>query len=284
MKRFIAIIFIFLLAFSACKKSELNLINPNLPTPQASLATEGGPKQFGLGIIARVLANIPGEGTTNIMVTAMTNHSIMGDEEFSPYGNWGFRWTNQVYKVTLPNGTVVVNPFGVTQQVSLQGFNSRQAGERNAFQYEWAYCYYFIAQANTMLKSLENPDISFSGDPATKKATFKAWALWWKGYAYSRIGSMYLAGVINNEVGTTNNNFADHAAIVAEGNKQLDDCLATLNALQGNADYVATMKAIVASFNDNQDVVTPDMWKRQIYTLQARNLLANKKLKDMAAA
>jgi len=286
MKRFIAIIFISLLALSACKKSDLNLINPNLPTPQASLATEGGLKQFGLGIIARVLANIPGEGTTNIMVTAMTNHSIMGDEEFSPYGNWGFRWTNQVYKVTLPNGTVVPNPFGVTQQVSLQGFNSRQAGERNAFQYEWAYCYYFIAQANTMLKALENPDIKFSGDAATKKATLMAWAQWWKGYAYSRIGSMYLAGIINDDPGqgNTNDKFVAHDAIITEANKVFDDCLATLNTITENESYDEIMQAVVATFNDNTHIVTPAMWKRQINTYKARNLLVNKKASAMTAA
>jgi len=286
MKRNIAIIFTFLLAFSACKKSELNLINPNLPTPQASLATEGGLKQFGLGIIARVLANVPGEGNTNIMVTAMTNHSIMGDEEFLPYGNWGFRWVNQVYKVTLPNGTVVTNPFGVPQKTSLQSFNSRAAGELNAFQYEWAYCYYFIAQANTLLKALENPNIPFSGDAATKRATLKAWAQWWKGYAYSRIGSMYLAGVINDDpgLGNTNNTFVTHDAIIAEANKVFDDCLATLNGITDNESYHDIMTAVVASFNDNTHVVTPTMWKRQINTYKARNLIANKKVSAMTAA
>jgi hypothetical protein len=286
MKRNIAIIFTFLLAFSACKKSELNLINPNLPTPQASLATEGGLKQFGLGIIARVLANVPGEGNTNIMVTAMTNHSIMGDEEFSPYGNWGFRWVDQVYKVTLPNGTVVTNPFGVPQKTSLQSFNSRAAGELNAFQYEWAYSYYFIAQANTLLKALENADIPFSGDAATKRATLKAWAQWWKGYAYSRIGSMYLAGIINDDpgLGNTNNTFVTHDAIIAEANKVFDECLTTLNGITDNDSYRDIMTAVVASFNDNTHVVTPTMWKRQINTYKARNLIANKKVSAMTAA
>src|SRR5688500_15760654 len=139
MKRNIVILFISLLAFGACKKSELNLLNPNLPTPAASLGTEEGIKQFALGIVARALADIPGEGITNIMTTTMVNHSIMGDEAFSPYGNWGFRWVDQVHRITLPDGSVVVNPFGVKQQVSLQSFNSRAAGELNAFQYEWAY-------------------------------------------------------------------------------------------------------------------------------------------------
>ena len=286
MKRNIVIIFILLLAVSACKKSKLDLLNPNLPTPTASLATEDGLKQFALGTIARVLANIPGEGVTNIMVTSMTNHSIMGDEIFSPYGNWGFRWVDQVYKVTLPSGTVVTNPFGVPQQSSLQSFNSRSAGELNAFQYEWAYNYYFIAQSNTLLKALENPDIVFSGDAATKKATLKAWALWWKGYSYSRIGSMYLAGIINNDpgLGNTNNGFVDHNAIIAEANKVFDDCLATLNGISENDSYDDVMTAIVATFNDNQNVVTPDMWKRQINSYKARNLLANKKVSAMTAA
>lgn len=274
----------FLLLAVSCKKSSLELQNPNAPTPESSLKTEAGLQAFSLGVLQRMVTNVPDEGQTNIFFIAMAIHSALGDEVFQPYGNYSIRWVNQPLKITLPSGQVVVNPNGIDQKTQLQGFNSRDAGERNAFMYEWSSCYYIITQCNQLLKSLESPDLSLSGDVATKKATFKAWAQWWKGYAYSRIGSMYLAGVINNEVGTTNNNFVDHAAIVAEGNKQLDDCLATLNTLQGNADYVATMKAIVASFNDNQDVVTPDMWKRQIYTLQARNLLANKKLKDMAAA
>ena len=286
MKKYIAIAFILLLILPACRKSELNLLNPNLPTPTASLATEDGLKQFSLGIIARVLANIPGEGTTNIMVSSWTNHSISGDEAFSPYGNWGFRWVDQVFKVTLPNGTVVTNPFGVTQQVSLQGFNSRQAGERNAFQYEWGFCYYFIAQANTLLKALENPAISFSGDAATKKATMKAWAQWWKAYAYSRIGSIYLAGIINDDpgLGNTNDQFVTHDAIITEANKIFDECITTLNGIDANDAYNEIMTAIVASFDDNVNVVTPDMWIRQINSYKARNLMVNKKVSVMTAA
>jgi len=286
MKRSISIILILLLAFSACKKSELDLLNPNLPTPEASLSTEDGLKQFALGIIARVTANIPGEGNTNIMVTSMTNHSIMGDEAFSPYGNWGFRWVDQVHKITLPSGSVVVNPFGVNQKTSLQSFNSRAAGELNAFQYEWAYNYYFIAQANTILDALENPDIAFSGDAATKRATLKAWAQWWKGYAYSRIGSIYLAGIINNDPGkgNTNNTFVTHDAIIVEANRVFDECLATLNGITENDSYDEVMTAIVATFNDNTHIVTPAMWKRHINTYKARNLLANKKISAMTAA
>jgi hypothetical protein len=286
MKRNIAIAFILLLAFSACKKSELNLLNPNLPTPTASLATEEGLKQFALGIITRSLANVPGEGITNIMTTTMVNHSIMGDESFSPYGNWGFRWVDQVHKVTLPNGTVVVNPFGVKQQVSLQSFNSRAAGELNAFQYEWAYNYYFIAQANALLKALENPDVVFAGDADTKRNTLKAWGQFWKGYSYSRIGSMFLAGIINNDPGqgVTNNTFVTHDAIIAEANRVFDECLTTLNGITQNASYDEVMTAIVATFNDNLNIVTPDMWKRQVNTYKARNLLANKKVSAMTPA
>ena len=286
MKRNIAIAFILLLVFSACKKEKLNLLNPNLPTPTASLATEDGLKQFALGIITRSLANVPGEGITNIMTTTMVNHSIMGDEAFSPYGNWGFRWVDQVHKVTLPNGTVVVNPFGVKQQVSLQSFNSRAAGELNAFQYEWAYNYYFIAQANTLLKALENPDVVYTGDADTKRNTMKAWAQFWKAYSYSRIGSMYLAGIINNDPGqgVTNNTFVTHDAIIAEANRVFDECLATLNSITRNASYDEVMTAIVATFNDNLNIVTPDMWKRQVNTYKARNLLVNKKVSAMTAA
>src|ERR1044071_6022186 len=210
---FIAII----LLLGSCKKSELQQENPNQPSPNSSLTTEGGLIAYGAGILQRSIVPVPNSGNSNILTVALTNHSIMGDEEFLPYGNFAFRWVNQVYRVTLPSGTVITNPFGETQQASLQGFNSRQSADLNAFQYEWQVCYFFISQANTILNALDNPAISYTGNAATKKATLKAWAYWWKGFSYSRLGSMYLSGIINNDPGTgvTNANFVDHNALIA---------------------------------------------------------------------
>jgi hypothetical protein len=263
MKKYIISILILLMLGTACKKSSLQLSDPNNPTPDQSLTTEAGLKTFALGIIQKTVATVPDEGVTNIFHIALTNHSIMGDEAYVPYGNFALRWVNQVYSITLPSGQVVINPNGVDQKTQLQGFDSRDAGERNAFQYEWSSCYYIIAQCNQLLKSLENPDIAFSGDADTKRGTLKAWAQWWKGFAYSRIGSMYLGGVITNEPGEINDNFVDHSQILAEATKVLDDCTATLNGITENADYDEVMTAIVASFNDNVNIVSPDSWKRK---------------------
>jgi hypothetical protein len=284
MKRYLLYIFSIVIISGACKKSSLELNNPNQPTPEISLTTEAGLKNFSLGILQKMIADVPGEGKTNIFHIALTNHSIMGDEAYCPYGNYGFRYVDQVYKITLPGGTVVVNPNTVDQKTQLQGNDSRGAGELNAFQYEWSSCYYLIAQANYILTALDNPALNLSGDAANKKNIFKAWALWWKGYSYSRIGSMYLAGVIPDAAGSTNGNFVDHAAIMAEADKNLNDCLTTLSSINATDDYTSIMTGIVASFNLNKNVVTPDMWKRQIYSLQARNLLVNKKVEEMTPA
>jgi len=284
MKRYLIYITIIAIVAGACKKESLLLNDPNFPTPELSLTTEAGLQNFSLGILQKMMANVPDEGKTNIFHIALTNHSILGDEAYVPYGNYGFRWVDQVYKITLPSGTVITNPNGLDQKTQLKGFDSRDAGERNAFLYEWASCYYIIGQANQLLAALDNAALNLSGDAANKKNIFKAWALWWKGYAYSRIGSMYLAGVITNDVGKTNGDFVDHTAIMAEADKVLNDCLTTLNAITANADYTTLMTAMVASFNDNKKVTTPAMWKRQVYSLQARNLLVNKKLTDMTTA
>lgn len=280
-----------LIVLGACKKSELNQLNPNQPSPAASLSVEGGIAAFGAGILQRLIYPVPNEGNSNLMAIAMTNHSIMGDEEFLAYGNFSFRWINQVYQTTLPGGTVVQNPFGVTQQVSLQGFNSRQAADRNAFLFEWTLGYFLISQANTMLNALNQPGVQLSGNAASRMATYKAWAYWWKGYSYSRIGSMYIAGVITNDpgLGNTSANFVDHNAIIAEANKNFDSCAAQLSTIPaGNPDpdYLSVMTSLVLSFNDNTvaHLITPTMWLHQLNTYKARNLLVNKKVSDMAAA
>ena len=290
MKKYLIIVFCSVALFTvSCKKEKLNLINPNSPTPTASLATEAGITNFALGIVQKQLANILNAGVSNTLVIAMTHHSIMGDELFMPYGNYGARWSNQVYKITLPNGTVVTNPFGVTQLESLQGFNSRAAGDRNVFQYEWDFAYFYIAQANTLLQALDNPALAFTGDAATKKGLLRAWALWWKGYAYSRLGSIYLSALIYNQTSfNPTGEFVGHDAIIAEANRVFDLCTTTLNGLSANSDYNTLFKAITPSYNysetDKAGVVTPDMWKRQINTMKARNLLANKKVSAMTTA
>src|SRR4030095_17009051 len=118
MKKYIILIFVLLMLGTACKKSSLIVTDPNNPTPEQSLTTEAGLKGLALGIIQKMVAVVPDEGTSNIFHVALSFHSIMGDEAYVPYGNWGLRWVNQVYSITLPSGQVVINPNGVdhTQQ------------------------------------------------------------------------------------------------------------------------------------------------------------------------
>lgn len=281
---YIAVTLFFSTIYS-CKKKDLNLINPNIPVQEVALNTEGGIKNFALGIINRQIGNVINAGSLNLKAVADIHHSIMGDEQFSPYGNFGMRWSNQVYRITLPNGTVVTNPFGVTQKQSLQGFNSRQAGDRNVFLYEWAFCYFYISQANILIEALKNPELKFSGDAATKIALLNAWAYWWKGFAYSRLGSLYIAGIINNKTdGTTQGSYVTRAEIINEANKNLEEAAKYLSKPILEDEYIKMYKAITPSYNSPDDVITAQMWKRQINTILARNLLVNKKVTEMTVA
>ncbi|MDQ6814782.1 MAG: RagB/SusD family nutrient uptake outer membrane protein [Bacteroidota bacterium] len=286
MKKHLFIILAFVVFASACKKESLQLPNPNQPTP-ASLATEAGIQSFAMGIFQKWVAPTS-EGSANIMQLALTMHSNMGDEDFSPWANWGLRYPANVNTITLPApyNKVIPNPSGFVQKGILNANNSRQAASANSIQYEWNVCYFMNSQANLLLSSLNNPALQFSGDAKTKKQILTAWAYWWKGFAYSRVGSMYIAGVINNEsaTGLTSGNFVDHNAIITEANVNFDKASTILNSLTANADYIQVFKAIVPSFNQNQNVITPAMWVRQINTYKARNFLVNRKIATMTAA
>ncbi len=119
MKKYIFLLSAVITALCACQKKSLELNNPNEPTPDLSLVTESGLKNFALGFLQKQVATVPDEGVTNIFFIAMANHSILGDEGYTPYGNYAFRWVNQVYKITLPSGQVVLNPNGVDQKNQL---------------------------------------------------------------------------------------------------------------------------------------------------------------------
>jgi hypothetical protein len=288
MKKYILLILSPLVLVLACKKTTLQLPNPNLPTP-TSLATEAGIESFAMGIFQKWVANVPGENpAANIMQLALTIHSNMGDEDFSPWANYGFRYPANVNTITLPApyNKVVPNPSGFDQKGILKSNNSRSAGSANPLQWEWNVCYFMNSQANVLLSSLDNTALQFSGDANTKKQLLKAWGYWWKGFAYSRIGSMYLAGVINNESasGLTSGNFVDHSAIITEANANFDKAATILNGITRNADYDLVFKSIVPSFNVNTNIITPAMWVRQINTYKARNYLVNRKIATMTAA
>ncbi len=283
MKKFLTII-VLLTLLCSCKKSSLNIINPNVPTSY-SLTTENGIKSFALGIINKQFGNVENAGKVNLFVIALTQHSIMGDELFSPYGNFGFRWANQVYSIQPPGmSTPVLNPLGVSQLSTLQGFNNRESGQQNVFLYEWNFAYNYIAQSNQLLKALNNPALDLEGSSAeiaTKKAVLSAWAYWWKGYAYSRIGSIYLAGLIVDDAGNTTNNYVSHDKIILEANKNFDLAIEALNGISPDETYIQTFKSITPSYNIPDKVIEPSMWIHNINTMKARNMLVNKKFIDM---
>ena len=272
-----------LFLFAACKKESLNLKDPVSPTV-SSVNTESGIFPFALGMWSKMVGG-------DFWIAAHY-HSTMGDETFIPWGNYGWRWGNQVSKITLPDGTVVNNPIGPLQKDQLQSTNSREAGDVNAFYYEWKSMYYTIATSNLLLNYTKKPSFTFSGDAATKQKVLQAWAYFCRGYAYSRIGSMYIAGVINNLSGTSDfvqDNFVSSANIVKEGNANLDSAIAILNGVSNNDTYAAMLGggggiSIVPAFCNTHGLVKPDNWVRICNTMKARNILVNKKTASMSSA
>jgi hypothetical protein len=276
MKKFIIILSVALIAATGCSKNDLNLINPNSPTPQSALPTQTGIEALTLGIWSKV-----GTSGNNWLTYASVAHSIMGDEQWASVGNFGWRYTDQVNTITLPApyNTVVPNIFGVTQQVQLQSLNtlvSTNLNSNNIFVYEWNLGYLVNGEANNLLQALTtNTAIS-----ATEQTVLQAVAYWWKGFAYSRLGSMYLSGVINNAIdGTTSNTYVPHAALITEANADFNKAIALLQTLPAPAagdTYSTVMKIVNPNFTLYP--TNRDMFIREIYTYLARNYMVNLKV------
>jgi hypothetical protein len=207
----------------------------------------------------------------------------MGDAVFISAGNWSWRWANQATKITLSDGTVLTPPQGGDQPTELRNRNSRAFGNDNVFYNEWAAMYLVNNQANLILSSVEDPALKLSGNAESKKAVLKAWAYWWKGFAYSRLGSIYIAGIITDELNATNSNYVTNQALIAEADKQFDLAYAELDKVTDASSYTMLMSAIIPSFAQvgNGTVPTKEMWQRHINTYKARNILVNKKMTEM---
>lgn len=287
MKKIFLIIIASSVVFASCKK-QLDVKNPNEPTPAAS-TTEGGIISLAQGgTYVNGFKNLKyGDGVFGLYWSgAMGFHELLGDVIGAEAANSFLNQIGCPDKVTLdpPASTVVLNPNNPNKWTTfLRTVNQNDQQGSNFIYYEWAYMYNMINAANTILQIL--PDVTFSGNSATKIATLKAWAHFWKGFAYSRIGSIYYAGIINNTPTATNGNYVTKDAIITEATAQLDLAIADLGAATSTADYNSVIGKLIPSFCQKGKGIPPTtaMWIHNINTLKARNILVNKTVASMSA-
>lgn len=262
---------------TGCKKDSLDLVNPNEPGIPA-LQTEEGMKRAALGLYSKF--------GLEYFWLGLGYHNSMGDAIFISAGNFSWRWANQVAKISTNDGTVYTPPQGADQPTELRNRNTRAFGNDNVFFNEWSSLYLVNNQANLILEFADDPELVLTGNAATKKATLKAWGYWWKGFVYSRIGSIYIAGIKADKFNSTNGDFLTSAQMIEEAGKNFDLAAQELDKATDNASYEDMMTALIPSFTKFGHGLPPSqaMWKRHMNTYKARNLLVNKKLTAMTPA
>lgn len=278
------------LSLTACKK-DLDISNVNSPTPSSA--------QNENGVTALAQGTIYLNGFYNLKFSdgvygrfwagAMGFHEIMGDVVGAEAANAFMNQIGCPNKVTLDNGTVVLNPSNPKTQYELVRYANQNAqGGSNTIFYEWAYMYNMITASNKILELADKTTFTGTG-AATKKATIQAWAYWWKGYAYSRIGSTYYAGIIQNQptdAVLTNGKYVTKEAIITEASSNFDKAVTALGAATSTTDYTAIIGKLIPAnlLKGKGGIITIDMWKRSINTMKARNILVNTTRASMSAS
>jgi hypothetical protein len=274
------------LSLGSCQ-DQLDIKNPNLPTPQ-SASTESGIISLGLGAVyANGFRDLKYFDGVNGRFWAGTigQHELMGDVVGIEAAN---QFANQLGcpdAITLDNGTKVLNPSSPNQQIPfLRSVNINSNAGANPTYFEWGYMYSLNNACNAVLDVAET--VKFIGDATVKKNVVKAWCYWWKGFAYARIGSIYYAGLINDKTGQTNGKYVTKEDIIKESNKNLDAAATILGGLSASADYKAILGGLIPDYcqKGKGGILTPEMWVRNINTLKARNILVNTPVKSMTAA
>ncbi|MGZ3837291.1 MAG: RagB/SusD family nutrient uptake outer membrane protein [Flavisolibacter sp.] len=274
-----------LLLMTSCKKSTLEVTNRNQPSLDV-LSNESGIVSYAKGFY-KIGFGDQGVGSLDdglgfgMLTIVQGFHESMGDNIFIPWGNNSYKFADGPKWIALDNGTKVPNPIGQGQVAELRLRNSRAFGPSNSFLPEWTYMYFLNNSANVLLSKVDGT--SFSGDAATKKNVLKAWAYWWKGYAYCRLGSMYIAGVITDVPNGTNGNFVSNKDLVTEGFKNLDKAATLLNGISSGT-YADILGLVIPDFLKPNGVPSTQEWIRNINTFKARTLLVNKRVSEMTSS
>ena len=275
---------IFAISFLSCS-DDLAVENPNTPTP-SGLNSESGILSFANGgVYITGFKNVKyTDGVYGPFWSGATGfHELMGDVIGADAANAFINQMGCPNKVIYDDGTVVNNPNSPSTQYALiRNVNTNQQGAGNFLYYEWAYMYNLIGACNLMLDKVNT--VQFTGDAASKKAAIQAWAYWWKGFAYSRIGSIYYAGLILEKPFETNGNYVTKEKIIEEANANLDKAV-TASAASKAAEFTALWKKVIPDFYQvgKGKAMTPDELKRSVSSLKARNILVNKTTATMTA-
>ena len=264
------------LIFGASCKKQLNVGNPNQPSLGTNVNTETGVISLAQGGVY-ISGFKQGDGWLGDSYFSLPYgyHELMADNVGADASN------NQITTVGKPdyyitdNGTKVVNP---SPQIGvLRGFNILGGSGNNALYFQWQNMYALNGSCNTILSVLGA--IPFGGDSLSRSNTIKAWCYWWKGYAYSQIGTIYYSGLIQDDPSNkTNANYRIKDSIIARSNYYLNLAATTLSSITSTSDYTTILTQLIPAFCQagHGGVLTTDMWKRNINTLLARNILMNK--------
>lgn len=270
-------------------KDQLDIQNPNQPTP-ATASSEAGIVALAQGSVYKNGFTSAGNKYYDGVVGAFYNgvvgiHELMGDVVAAEAANTYMNNLSSPDLVTLDNGTAVPNPNSPALQKNLLrsvNTNSQQGG--NPGWHEWALMYQLNNACNTILDAVDKT--TFTGDATAKKNAIKAWAYTWKGLAYSRIGSLYYAGLIVNTPSVTNNVFVTKEAIISEAMSNFDKAATAVNASGASADFASIVGALIPDFFQTAKgaVPTAGQWIKNLNTMKARNILVNNSTATMTAA
>ncbi|MGL6266505.1 MAG: RagB/SusD family nutrient uptake outer membrane protein, partial [Chitinophagaceae bacterium] len=282
----ISFAYLLIIGMSGCEK-ELTIENPNSPTPE-SANTESGIKQFAIGgIYVNGFRDLKyTDGVFGPFWSGATGfHELMGDVIGCDAANAFMNQIGCPEKVTHDDGQAVNNPNSPNTQLALiRANNVNSQAANNTLYYEWAYMYNLVGACNLLLEKAE--EVTLTGDAASKKAAIKAIAYWWKGFAYSRIGSTYIAGLLVDKYLETNSNYVSKEKMIEEGNKLLDLAVTTAKSAPNVGNYTAFVAELYPTFFQVGKglPITPSMLERNVNTLKARNILVNKTTTAMTPA
>lgn len=274
------LLLISLIGAISCKK-QLNVGNPNSPTAASNVTDESSLAALGQGVV--YINGFQGDNAYNWLGSGYfsLNYSfaeLMGDMVGSTDANESVNTVNIPSYTILDDGTKYPASPNESNAQFLRVGNTRAgtAAGYNPLYYYWTNMYLLNGSCNSFLTTI--PTIkTLSADAVS---TMQAWAYFWKGYAYSVVGSQYTAGLIVNTAEVTNNNYVTRDSIILESNTWLNKAMTILSGLSaGSADYSRVLGELIPSAfqgTPHGGILTPTMWIHNINTLLARNILVNK--------